>query len=490
MTQPNDLSGVVAMRLAAMRESGARNFREAARILEPAAAARPKDSALQLEFGNALVQSGAMEKAIAAFDRVIEISPAAGIAHANRAYALNKLGRHAEAEVSARRAVEIDPTDNAAANNLAHALKLQGNFSEAAAILESVVARKPDHMEALNNLGDCRRALGKYDAAVALFEQAIAVNPDFAHARVNRALCRLQRGDWRRGFEEYEWRFRLGLPLHHRGAAEAWTGDPAPGRTLYVETEQGHGDAIQFVRLVGAARQRVGRVVLMARKDQVALLGGADGVDGTVTKAERLPSAALHASLMSLPHLLDVGVSELRADRPYLAAEPQRVARWREWLATQPGRKVGISWQGTPGIQPDLGRSIPLAELAPLTQIPDITLVSLQKRHGLGQLERMAADMRIVTPPDGFDDGSDAFVDSAALMMSLDRVVAVDTAIAHLAGALGRPVSLLLRKVPDWRWGPEGTGTLWYPTMRLYRQTVNGDWREPVERLAADLATG
>jgi hypothetical protein len=160
---------------------------------------------------------------------------------------------------------------------------------------------------------------------------------------------------------------------------------------------------------------------------------------------------------MSLPHLLDVGVSELRADRPYLAAEPQRVARWREWLATQPGRKVGISWQGTPGIQPDLGRSIPLAELAPLTQIPDITLVSLQKRHGLGQLERMAADMRIVTPPDGFDDGSDAFVDSAALMMSLDRVVAVDTAIAHLAGALGRPVSLLLRKVPDWRWGPEGT---------------------------------
>ncbi len=491
MTQARDLTNVVAARLAAVRESKAGNFREAARLLEGAAGQRPDDATLLLEYGNALVQSGSTDRALAAFDRVVVLSPQTAMAHINRSYALNKLGRHVEAESAARRALELAPDDPAAANNLAHALKLQGRFSESAAILEPVVARDPKRLEALNNLGDCRRALGRFDEAIAIFEQAIAINPDFAHARVNRALCRLQAGDWRRGFEEYEWRFGLGLPLQHRGAAESWNGDPAPHRTLYIETEQGHGDAIQFVRLAAAARKRVGRVVLMARRDQIALLGGTAGADATVTKSEKLPADALHVSLMSLPLRLGLGAKDFTVPGPYLKADPTRVARWREWLAglTRPGKRaIGLCWQGTPGIQPDLGRSMALDVLGSIGQSPDTVLISLQKRDGLDQLAHLPSGMPVVTPPPGFDDGPDAFVDTAALIMSLDRVVSVDTAVAHLAGALARPVSLLLRKIPDWRWSLTGSETLWYPTMRLYRQDVDGDWAAPVARLVADLA--
>jgi tetratricopeptide (TPR) repeat protein len=491
MTQTRDLTNVVAARLAAVREAKAGNFREAARLLEAPAAERPDDATLQLEYGNALVQAGANEKAIAAFDRVIALNPQIVAAHTNRSYALNKLGRHVEAESAGRRAIELAPGDPAAANNLAHALKLQGRFAESAAILEPVVARDPKRLEALNNLGDCRRALGHSDEAIAIFEKAISINPDFAHAHVNRALCRLQAGEWRRGFEEYEWRFGLGLPLQHRGAAEPWTGAPEPHRTLYIETEQGHGDAIQFVRLASAARSRVGRVVLMARRDQVALLGSTTGIDGTVTKSEKLPAEGLHVSLMSIPQRLQLDAKDFTMTRPYLAADPARVARWREWLAGLTGgnrRAIGLCWQGTPGIQPDLGRSMALDVLAPIGQLSDMVVVSLQKRDGLDQLSHLPSGMPVATPPAGFDDGPDAFVDTAALMMSLDRIISVDTAVSHLAGALARPVSLLLRKIPDWRWGLNGSETLWYPTMRLYRQDVDGDWTAPVARLAADLA--
>jgi hypothetical protein len=218
------------------------------------------------------------------------------------------------------------------------------------------------------------------------------------------------------------------------------------------------------------------------------LLATVPGIDATVVKSERPPAGALHVSLMSLPHLLGIDEAGLSIRGPYLRADATRVDRWRRWLATLPGRKIGLCWQGTPGIQPDHGRSLPVATLAPVARSANVTLVSLQKRAGTEQLDRLPEGLAITVPPDDFDSGPDAFVDSAALIMSLDRVVAVDTAIAHLAGALGRPVSLLLRRYPDWRWGLAGTETLWYPTMRLYRQETNGDWTTPLARLAADLA--
>jgi hypothetical protein len=191
--------------------------------------------------------------------------------------------------------------------------------------------------------------------------------------------------------------------------------------------------------------------------------------------------------MMSLPLRLGLDREGLVGTVPYLRAQPGRVARWREWLAALPGRPAGICWQGRPGIQPDLGRSVALAELAPLAAVPGITLVSLQKHHGIDQLAGLPPGMRIAIPPDEFDDGPDAFLDTAAMMMSLDLVISVDSAIAHLAGALARPTWLLLRRMPDWRWGIAGTDTIWYPTMRLYRQTRNRVWLDPIENMAQEL---
>lgn len=478
---------VVALRLAALRATREGKFAEAARLLTPAAAAKPNDPAIQLDYANALAQADQSAKALAAFDRFIELKPDIALAHINRSYVLNKLGRHADAEIAARRGLELAPNDGGAANNLAHAVKLQGRFEEAAAILGPLVEREPERVEAINNLGDCLRADARLDDAEAMFLRAIRIQPDFAHAHLNHALCRLQRGDYETGLPAYEWRLRLGLPLQHPGDATPWDGSPAPDRTLFVETEQGHGDAIQFVRYVGAARERVGRTILVGRSEQLALLATAPAVEGIATKNNRLPADALHVSMMSLPLRLGLGRAQLTGTVPYLRAEPRRIARWQEWLATVPGRRVGICWQGRPGIQPDLGRSLALAELAPLAAVPDVSLVGLQKHHGLEQIRDLPSGMRIVMPPEEFDDGPDAFLDTAALMMSLDRVISIDSAIAHLAGALARPVWLLLRRMPDWRWGTEGSDTLLYPTMRLYRQTENRVWRDPVARMAHDL---
>jgi Flp pilus assembly protein TadD len=478
---------VVALRLSALRAQRDGKFAEAARLLAPVAASRPDDPVIQLDFGNALAQADQPAKALGAYDRFIELKPDIALAHINRSYVLSKLGRHSEAEAAARRGLELAPDDGGAANNLAHAVKLQGRFEESAAILGPLVEREPERVEAVNNLGDCLRADGRLDDAEEMFLRAIRIKPDFAHAHLNHALCRLQRGDYETGFRGYEWRLRLGLPLQHAGDAASWDGSPAPDRTLFIETEQGHGDAIQFARFVSAARERVGRTVLMGRSEQLALLSTAPSVEGIATKGGRLPAEALHVSMMSLPLRLGLDRDGLAGTVPYLRAEPKRVARWRQWLATLPGRHVGICWQGRPGIQPDLGRSIALAELAPLAAVPDVTLVSLQKHHGIDQLASMPQGMRIAMPPDEFDDGPDAFLDTAAMMMSLDLVISVDSAIAHLAGALARPTWLLLRRIPDWRWGIAGDETIWYPTMRLYRQTRNRIWLDPIETMAQDL---
>jgi tetratricopeptide (TPR) repeat protein len=487
MQTADGLSDVVAIRLSALRATHAGKFAEAVRLLAPVVEARPNDAAIQLDYANALAQAELNARALSAYDHFIELKPEIAIAHSNRSYVLNKLGQHVEAEAAARRALELAPDDSGAANNLSHAVKLQGRYEEAAAILGPLVIRDPERVEAINNLGDCMRAECRLDEAEELFLRAIRISPDFAHAHLNRALCRLQRGDYITGFREYEWRLRLGLPLQHPGDAAPWDGTPAPGRTLFIETEQGHGDAIQFVRFIQMARKRVARTVLVGRSEQLALLATAPAVEGIATKSGRLPADALHVSLMSLPHCLGLDRAGLQVEVPYLRADPQRMARWREWVATLPGRRVGLCWQGRPGIQPDLGRSVPLADLAPLTGIPDVTMIGLQKHHGTDQLVNLPTGMRVVMPPDEFDQGPDAFLDTAALMMSLDLVISVDSAIAHLAGALACPVWLMLRRMPDWRWGIEGRETIWYPTMRLYRQTENRIWRDPIERMANDL---
>jgi hypothetical protein len=264
-------------------------------------------------------------------------------------------------------------------------------------------------------------------------------------------------------------------------------GRPKPP-ALLLYAEQGLGDTIQFSRFACSLAASGKEVFLEVQPPLGALLGRLEGVK-VIRKGETLPEYDVHLPLMSLPHVLGVTPETAPGDVPYLFAEPARVEAWVKRLPTCQFR-VGIVWQGNPDGYVDKGRSIPLRCFTPLCRIPGLRLISLQKNYGIEQLADLPSGMRVETLGAEFDPGPDAFLDTAAVMMNLDLVVSTDTGAAHLAGALGLPVWIVLRHVPDWRWMIDREDTPWYPTARLFRQTRHGDWDEVFERIAGELARG
>jgi hypothetical protein len=307
--------------------------------------------------------------------------------------------------------------------------------------------------------------------------------PRFAHAHWNLALALLANGDYAEGWHEYEWRLRLpelggsapSLPVPR------WQGEDLRGGTLLASAEQGIGDAIQFVRFASWLAARGVRVVVQAPRELQSLLATAPGVAATVSTGEALPAdCSAEIPLLSLPCRLGLGRDDVGAPPRYLRSDPSRSADAAGVLGkARPGsRRIGLAWAGSPQHRNDARRSIPLAMLAPLLTVPGMTWFSLQKGTASNQLAQVA-QAGDVAPLDPQCD----FAHTAALVDALDAVVTVDTSIAHLAGALGKPTFVLLPFAPDWRWGIAGTHTPWYPTMTLCRQQAIGDWPSAVAAL-------
>jgi hypothetical protein len=293
---------------------------------------------------------------------------------------------------------------------------------------------------------------------------------------LNLGIVLLLTGQFETGWEEYEWRFRAGAARLPPCGQPRWMGEDLSGRTLLIRAEQGVGDTIQFCRYMPMIPAR-GRIVFEVQPGLRHLLRNVAA--DVVTVGDALPPFDTWCPLLSLPHLLGMQAPV----PPYLAADADRVAVWRDRIGTH-GRRIGIAWQGNPVAAAERGRSIPLREYLPLAQVPDVRLISLQKHHGLEQLATVPDGLRIETLGEDFDAGPDAFIDTAAVMQCLDMVITSDTSVAHLAGALGRPVWVGLQHVPDWRWLLEGEDCRWYPTMRLFRQPKRGDWGGVFARMA------
>ena len=291
-------------------------------------------------------------------------------------------------------------------------------------------------------------------------------------------------GRFEQGWPGYEWRWKCkefgSLPPFH---PPLWDGSPLDGRTILVHAEQGLGDTLQFIRYAPLVHQRGGRVILVCQPPLIGLLTRSPGVERLVAQGEALPDYDVHVPLMSLPGLLGTTLESVPADVPYLDAEPQLVEAWRHRLGSYPGFKVGIVWQGNPKFRLDRRRSIPLAQFAPLARVPGVHLFSLQKGPGAEQLAAVTDRFPVTDLGRRLDD----FMDTAAVLKNLDLVISVDTAIAHLAGALGIPVWVALPFVPDWRWLMDREDSPWYPTMRLFRQARPGQWEDVFQRIAEAL---
>jgi hypothetical protein len=289
-------------------------------------------------------------------------------------------------------------------------------------------------------------------------------------------------GRFQAAWPGWEERFRAGA-VHDRGLAKPrWRGEALAGRTLLIHAEQGLGDTIQFCRY---PFPRDGAVIFEAQPRIARLLSGLTNAPRIVRVGDPLPAFDLTCPLMSLPAIGGMTEADLCGTMPYLSAEPDLVARWRARVGDH-GFRVGIAWQGNPARREDRGRSIALEHFRALASVPGVRLISLQKDAGGEQLTAGLAGVESLGPD--FDAGPDGFIDTAAVMMNLDLVISSDTAVPHLAGALGRKVWVALRSVPDWRWLTGRTDSPWYPTMRLFRQTTRDDWGPVFAAMAEALA--
>ncbi|GHD42143.1 hypothetical protein GCM10017083_06780 [Thalassobaculum fulvum] len=422
--------------------------------------------------------------ALPAFRRSAVLDPGFGRAYGNAAVALRRLNRLEPALAAARRAVQVEPGSAAAHNAMAAVLLDLDRPGEALDAADAVLAGTPGDDQAGLNRGLALHRLGRLQEARAAFDDAVRRRPGDPAPVHARGYLRLLQGEMPEGWREREARWSMPdqPPLQAVSGIPLWAGEPLAGRRLLVVGDEGRGDMIQYLRFLRRPPFDRAAVVLMAPAYMVRLFAAAlPTVEVRASRPDR--PVDFQTPLSRIPAMLGTSLATVPADIPYLVPEPERVAHWRARIGER-GFRIALCWQGNPDNPVDRGRSIPLAAFAPLAAVPGVRLIALQARHGTEQLARLPAGMTVETLGDDYDSGPDSFVDPAAVAEAVDLVVSSDTALAHLAGALGRPTWVALRRIPDFRWLLDREDSPWYPTMRLFRQRTEGDWAEVMQRIA------
>jgi Flp pilus assembly protein TadD len=491
---------------------GMGNLQEAVSMFAAAARLAPSDATVQCNLGFALTSVGRFDEAMVALNRAIEIDPNDAESHNNLGIAQKESKLIAKAISSYRRAIELKPNYAEAYNNLGNALRANQQTDEAAAAYLRAIEFKANYAEAYNNLANFDAAEGRFEQAITAYKRAIQINPKLFEAhvglgkalidsggfsealevydralrlksddpelRLNRSLLLLMHGDFARGLPEYEWRWKVkGLVTQRPFAQPVWDGRDLNGKAILIHNEQGFGDTIQCLRFIPLIAARGGRIIVGCPPPLVRLLAQLPDISRIVTDGDPMPDFDFHCPMMTLPLVFK---TDLRSIPPpiILKPDPATAEAWRQKLAVDPSpRKIGLSWAGNPSHVHDQNRSMNLSQFAPLAQIRETSFYSLQFGEGAKQ-----------SPPPGlilrdFTSELKDFADTAALIANLDLVLTVDTAVAHLAGSMGKPVWVLLPFKPDWRWMLRREDSPWYPTMRLIRQTAVGDWQNVILRV-------
>jgi tetratricopeptide (TPR) repeat protein len=464
-------------RAGVLRKMGRRA--EAAAGYETAVALAPAFAEAHYNLGLVLAELSRPSDACQAYDRAIAAKPDFAEAFHNRGLALMALARHSEALDSFEAAVVHKPAFVDAMYSSALMLQKLDRRGEALAALDRTLALAPGSADAHYARGLVLHEMGRPDEGIESFDQALIHRPDHVETLFCRSLSLLLAGRFEEGWREYEWRLKTPeMAGELRGAdVPCWRGEPLERRIIYLHGEQGLGDTLQFCRYA-ALISPPAQVILESPAPLTRLLASLPGAASVIARGAPVPAFDVHCSLLSLPSIFSPTLASIPADVPYLAANPAEAARWRRRLSPLPGLKVGLVWSG--GQRPDQPnaaaidrrRSIALDAMAPLAEVTGVTYVSLQKGPPARQASAPPPGMALVDFTDELDD----FADTAALVEALDLVISVDTSVAHLAGALGKPVWLLNRFDTCWRWLLDRDDSPWYPTLRQFRQSASGDW--------------
>jgi len=465
--------------------------------------------------GDLLQKSGKYAEALAAFDRAVALKPDVATAHNDRAAVLHALGKHEEAQTAWRRAVALKPAYAEAHYNQGLALRQAGRYEEALAALDRAIALKPTYINAHFNRGLALKQAGRHEEAVSAFDQTIALKPDFAEAHFNRgfslqeltryeealrtydkalalktdypavlwnkSLLLLLRGDFAEGWRLYEWRHAVMKQFvrHFHEPLLSLDREDPKGRTVLLYAEQGLGDTIQMLRYVPLLAARGFRIIVEVPASLLTLSCGLSGVALLVPHGKTLPDFDLQCPFMSLPLVFKTTVETIPSATPYLKAPPDKKAFWQDRLGVKTRPRIGLVWSGSHQHENDRERSIPLATLLPLLN-RNAEFYSLQKEYRQTDTEALMLHQKRLRD---YSKELDDFGDTAALIDEMDLVISVDTAAAHLACALGKPVWILLPYAVDFRWFTDREDSPWYPTARLFRQPAFHAWKPVVEKL-------
>jgi Flp pilus assembly protein TadD len=449
------------------------HFEEALPHYDRALALLPGYAEAHAKRGDVLKELARYDEALASFDRAVALRPDDADTVNQRGIVLLELKRFGEALAAFDRAIALRAGYAEAHNNRGNALKALKRFDEARASYDRALAIRPTYAAALNNRGISFIETRRFDAAIADFRRALTMRPGFSDALFNEAMCHLLTGDFARGWEAYEcrWQSTESIGVDRGFAQPQWRGEDIAGKTILLHYEQGLGDTFQFCRYAPIVAARGARVILEVQKPLRAIATTLAGPVEIVAGGEPLPPFDLHCPLLSLPLAFATRMDTIPAAVPYLHPAPAAVMDWAGKLASHRRPWIGLAWSGRAQHKNDYLRSTSLATLAPLFDA-DATFFVAQKdiRPDDAAFIRERGDIL------DFGDALHDFTDTAALMANLDLVIAVDTSVAHLAGALGRPLWVLLPYTPDWRWLVDRTDSPWYPTARLFRQDAGREW--------------
>jgi tetratricopeptide (TPR) repeat protein len=448
--------------------------------------AKPDFASALVNHGNLLTQLGRGDEAVADFDRAIALNPRHAEAYNNRGLALADLDRREQALASYDRALALKPDYAEAHNNRGLVLQSLNRQEEALADYDRAQALKRDYADVCNNRGLALHELHRFAEALASYDRALALQPDFAEAHFNQGLTQLAVGDLAAGWLNYEWRWktRKSTAPWRDFPQPIWLGrEPLAGQTILLHAEQGFGDTIHFVRYVPRVAALGASVVVETQPALKGLIARLDGVSAVVERGDALPAFDCHCPLGSLPLAFATELTTIPAQVPYLAGDASRIAQWCARLAPRGRHVVGIVWCGNPTFRGDHNRSMTFSSFAPILAAADVAYVTLNPGRTEHDASALAAQANVLDLAAELRD----FDDTAAVIAGLDLVVTTDTAVAHLAGALGKPVWILLSHSPDWRWLLAREDCPWYPSARLFRQATLGDWQPVITQVQRAL---
>ncbi len=424
--------------------------------------------------GTLYMQTGSLGAANTFLRKAISLKPDHASAHNNFGTVLKEQGALNDAVVSYKKALALKSDYVMAYSNLGNALKEQGKLDEAELNCRRAILLKPDYADAYNNLGSVLQKKDKHDEAISCYSRAVKLKPDCVGAHINRSLAFLLTENFKEGWSEYEWRLHTKNCASRTFQQPRWNGSPLNGKSILVHVEQGFGDSIQFVRYLPMVQALGGYVIFECPENLLRLLNNCAGIDKVIERGDESDvTFDTHIHLLSLPGIFGTTMDSMPADIPYIKVDPVLVKHWRLQFCDNNDFKVGIVWMGRPTYK-DHYRSCSLADFAPLAGIPGLKIYSLQKGPASSEVLNPPGEMQIT----GLEDHLNDFADTAAVMANLDLIISTDTAVVHLAGAIGRPVWTLLHSAPDWRWFLKRNDSPWYPGMRLFRQTKPNDWTD------------